>query len=267
MFLNSFFALPIRFGISILAIGEFLSGLFGGLIGTYVGLTAASSGVKNITKCWRIRTTDSVSINAAVGTNGLVQIQGHVQPVPSSNALMSPIQDEQCVAYKYKLKYQIEGTGDGYIDSGAEYQQFIISDGTGEILVDPTEDSLSLTTDTNTVAGRKEMLERVDVETIGLDASARTEDSGIIKNPVELTEGTISVGEQITVIGKAVTAPGRGAADAVMSPEAKHLTVMNDEPETTALRTGALGTVSLIFGLIFGILGLAILTSVLSNVV
>jgi hypothetical protein len=267
MFLSNVFAFPIWFAIPILAIGEFLPGLFGGAIATWLGLMVGKSGVKNIIRCWRIRTTDSVPIAAAVRTNGLVQIQGHVQPSPSSDALMSPIQNEQCVAYEYKLKHQIEGTGDGYIDSGTESNSFIVSDGTGKILVNPTADSLSLTTNTNTVAGRKEMLEQVDVETVDLDASARTEDSGIIKNPVELTEGTVSVGEQITVVGKAVTAPERGAADAVMSPKAKHLTVMNDEPENTALRTGALGTFSLIFGLIFGIFGLAILTSVLSNII
>lgn len=267
MFLSNVFGFPIRFGISILAIAEFLPGLFGGAIATWLGLIVGKSGVKNITRCWRIRTTDAVPIAAAVRTNGLVQIQGHVRPSPSSDALISPIRNEQCVAYRYKLKYQIEGTGDGHIDSGTECDSFIISDGTRDILVDPTEDSLSLTTNTNTVAGRKEMLERVDVETVDLDASDRTEDSGIINNPVELTEGTVSVGEQITVVGEAVTAPESGAADAVMSPEAKHLTVMNDEPENTALRTGALGAFSLIFGLIFGILGLAIVTSVLSNII
>ncbi|RLM88041.1 hypothetical protein [Haloarcula sp. Atlit-7R] len=155
----------------------------------------------------------------------------------------------------------MQGTGDPSIDAGIEYSPFIVSDETAGIYVDPTEESLSLDHEIDTVTGA-ELLERVDEARLDLEPSAHT-DSGLFNSPIELVEGTIGVGERIHVVGKARTAPEGGAvgADAIMTPEEGHLIVANDEPESAALRTGARGLFLLVLGIAFSGIGLVALVS------
>jgi len=84
-----------------------------------------------------------------------------------------------------------------------------------------------------------------------------------------VSEGTIGVGEKITVVGKATPVPAEAVTDAdavIMSGEA-HLTVMNDDSGNTALRKAGRGGFLLIFGLIFGFFTILIITPVVLEIV
>jgi hypothetical protein len=208
-------------------------------------------------------------MDEAVVADELVQVQGHVRPSQPSNTIRSPIRDEECVAYEYKINHQVQGTGDPSIDSGIESTPFIISDKTAEILVAPTADSLSLQQERNTVTGGAEMLERVAEGKLDLEPSAYTGNSGVITDRIELMEGTISIGEKITVVGKTNTTPESASvdADAVMTPGVDDLTVMNDDPGTTTLKTGARGLFLLITGLLLSSMGLTAFVTNISGLV
>jgi hypothetical protein len=269
-----------------------LSLLFGGIVGTAVGLIAMTNGVKDVNRWWKTFTTDSVSINEAIATDELVQIQGSVRVSSSQsdsllgNTLTSPIRNEKCVAYEYVINSQLNDNCT--IDSGGNSRPFILSDETAEIFVDPSRESLSLDTQTKTVTGGEEMLEQIEnTERVDVEPSAYTGDASSIPNPIELIEGTININETVTIVGKAtqvskeVTVDADGGVDmnsetitdvnvdtnAIMTPQEQHLTVMNDEPRTTALKTGARGLFILILGLPFGLIGIAALVTSLSRLI
>lgn len=271
-----------------------LSLLFGGIIGTAVGLIAMTNGIKDVNRWWKTFTTDSVSIDEAIAADELVQIQGSVRAFSSQldslpgNVLISPIRNEKCVAYEYVINSQLNDNCS--IDSGGNSRPFIVSDETAEIFVDPSRESLSLNTQTKTVTGGEEMLEQIEnTERVDVEPSAYTGDASSIPNPIELIEGTININETVTIVGKAtqaskeVTVDANGGVDmnsetitdvdvdvdvnAIMTPQEQHLTVMNDEPRTTALKTGARGLFILILGLPFGLIGIAAVVTSLSRLI
>lgn len=256
-------------GIFTIAVYGFLPGLVGGVIITVMGSAATISGMKDLRDWWRLLRTDAVPIDEAVTTSGVVQIRGEVRPPQPSDAVISPIHGDECIAYEYNITRQVQGTGDPSIDSGIECNPFIVADETAEIYVAPTEESLSLAKEITTVTGTEEMLERVDEERLDLGPSADAGKSGLTRDYIELIEGTISVGEEVTVVGNANPAPESGTVDtdAVMTPAADDLIVATDEPGTTALRTGARGFFLLILGFGAGIVGVSALLSNISDLV
>ncbi|GCF14386.1 hypothetical protein Harman_23210 [Haloarcula mannanilytica] len=249
----------VSLGVPILDVYGALPGVAGGVIATVLGVAATIRGVKSVRDSWRLLTIDSVPLREAVATDGLVRVHGTVRPPRPDDTLVSPIREEECVAYEYNIYHQVQGTGDPSIDAGIEYSPFIISDGTAEIYVNPSEESLSLKHETETVIG-EELLEQVDEARLDLEPSADT-DSGLFEDPTELVEGTLRVGETVSVVGNASTAPesGAGGADGVMTPVDGNLIVANDEPESAALRTGARGLFLLVLGLGFDVIGISAL--------
>lgn len=271
-----------------------LSLLFGGIVGTAVGLIAMTNGIKDVNRWWKTFTTDSVSIDEAIAADELVQIQGSVRVFSSQsdslpgNVLTSPIRNEKCVAYEYVINSQLNDNCS--IDSGGNSRPFIVSDETAEIFVDPSRESMSLNTQTKTVTGGEEMLEQIEnTERVDVEPSAYTGDASSIPNPIELIEGTININETVTIVGKAtqvskeVTVDANGGVDmnsetitdvdadadinAIMTPQEQHLTLMNGESRTTALKTGARGLSILILGLPFGLIGIAALVTSLSRLI
>lgn len=252
-----------------------ICGLFGGALGTGVGLYVAIGGIKGLNRSWRILTTDSVPIDKAITTDELVQVSGSVRPSKSSDTILSPIQSEECVAYTYEINSQLNDNCS--IDSGVDCRPFRISDGTTEILVDPTRESLSLETHKKTVTGGEEVSREIDEEKVNVDPSAEISDSGSIPNPIELIEGTIRIGEEIIIIGKASPTPtevaedtdigatGDADANAIVTPETGHLDLRNDVSETTAPKAGIQGALALIFGSTFTLIGAGVFLTTLSS--
>lgn len=252
-----------------MTVDGFLSRSLLGVVIVWIGVTAITSGIKSVKDWWGILTADPMSINEAIATDGLGRIQGRVRPTQSNGALVSPLRNEKCVAYEYTISKIVQDTGTSSIDSDIGYSPFVISDGTAEVLVDPDEDSLSLDTTADRPTSKQEIMEQTDDERLDLEPSAYTSGVGELIAPIELSEGTIGVGERITVVGKANSAPKEATtdADAVMTSKQDYLTVMDDDPRNTALKKAARGGFLLILGLLFGAFGTLVLITAISDAV
>lgn len=113
------------------------------------------------------------------------------------------------------------------------------------------------------------MRDHVDTERVDMDSSTDSEDSGAFGNPIELIEGTLTTGEEVTIVGKASEAAESVATDidanAAMTSDGEQLLVTNDEPENTALRTGARGAFLVTAGLVFDYLGIIIFSGIIGG--
>ncbi|MFD1632889.1 GIDE domain-containing protein (plasmid) [Haloplanus ruber] len=226
--------------------------LFGGIMAALAAREGIIIGVKNMKDFWEIVTTDTLAIDEATAAGELVQIRGRVRPTQPDNTFTSPILNEECVAYEYNIeKYGVNikkvlpSNDSEPVESGSKYSSFIISDGSGEVFVDPGKDNLSLNTTTETLSTKKEQTadKRIEVEPTSYKLAL-----GDSTKPVDLTEGTVSVGEEITVIGKTAPVPEETItdADAVMTPEEGNLRLMDGDPQNIAKTKARQGTFALI---------------------
>jgi hypothetical protein len=240
-----------------------------GIAVAWIGVAATRSGIRSVRDWWRILRADSMSVDEALAAGGPAQIRGRVRPTQPNGALVSPLRGEECVAYEYSISKIVQDAGDSSIDSNAEYDPFVVSDGTAEILVEPDEDSLSLDTRTRRPTSEREIAERTGDERLDVDPSAYASDGGGLTAPIELSEGTIGVGESVTVVGEASPVPEDAStdADAVVTAEDGHLTVTNDDPGDAALKKAARGGFLSVLGLLFGGVGALVLVSAVSDVV
>jgi hypothetical protein len=240
-----------------------------GIAVAWIGVAATTSGIRSVRDWWGILRADSMAIDEAIATDGLAQIRGRVRPTGPNGTLVSPLRDEECVAYEYSISKIVQDAGDSSIDSDVAYDPFVVSDGTAEILVEPDEASLALDTTTRRPTSEREIAERTGDERLDLESSASTSGGGELTAPIELSEGTIRVGESVTVVGRASPVPEDAStdADAVVTSEDGHLTVTDDDPGDTALRKAARGGFLSILGLLFGGFGALVLVTAVSDVV
>lgn len=239
-----------------------------GAVVIWLGLTAVRSGVESVREWRRSTAASAMSIDEAMTTGELARIRGRARPVRPNDVLASPISRSECVAYEYSVTRQVQGTGSPSIDSGAEQVPFVVSDGTAAVLVDPDADSLSLGTATERVTSQEELLERIDSDRIDLDSLGATWDSGRITKPIELREGTVGVGERVTVVGRAAS-PREGThadADAVMTAERGLLTLVSDDSGNVGLRQAARGAFLLLLGSLLSGYAVLVLASAVTEV-
>jgi hypothetical protein len=269
MFVGRFLAFISLSGEAVLTVDGFLPKLLAGTVAAWAALYATTSGVKAIRDWWGIVATDSMPIDEAIGAGELVQIQGRVRPAQPDDAFVSPILGDECVAYEYDIRKVVQDSGRTRIDSATKYKSFIISDGVTDILVDPDKESLSLNTTTKTPSTKKSIEQKLADDRLEVEPSVYTSVLGDTTKPIEVSEGTIGVGEKITVVGKATPVPAEAVtdADAVMMSEEAHLTVMNDDSGNTALRKAGRGGFLLLFGVILGAFAILILTPVVLEIV
>jgi hypothetical protein len=269
MFVGRFLAFMSLSGEAVLTVDGFLPKLLAGTVAAWAALYATTSGVKAIRDWWGIVASDSMPIDEAIGTSELVQIQGRVRPAKPDDAFVSPILGDECVAYEYEIRKVVQDSGRTQIDSATEYNSFIISDGVTDILVDPDKESLSLNTTTKTPSTKRSIEQKLADDRLEVDPSVYTSTLGDTTKPIEVSEGTIGVGEKITVVGKATPVPAEAVtdADAVMLSEDAHLTVMNDDSGNTALRKAGRGGFLLLFGIILAAFTILILTPIVFEIV
>lgn len=251
------------------AVDGFLARSLLGIAVAWIGVAATRSGIRSVTDWWGILRADSMAIDEAITAGGPAQIRGHVRPTGPNATLVSPLRGEECVAYEYSISKTVQDAGDSSIDSDVAYDSFVVSDGAAEILVEPDEDSLSLDTTTRRPTSEREIAERTDDERLDVDPSAYTSGGGELTAPIELSEGTIGVGESVTVVGKASPVPEDAStdADAVVTSEDGHLTVTNDDPGEAALRKAARGGFLSVLGVLFGGFGALVLVTTVSDMV
>ena len=247
--------------------------LLGGFLAAWAAKHSIIIGIREVKDCWRIVTTDRMAIDEAITANGLVQIQGRVHPTQPDDAVMSPILNKECVAYEYNIKkygsniiQAIQGNDSGPVDSGNEYRSFIISDGSGKISVDPNKESLLLDTTTETLSTKKE---QTDDSRLKVEPTSYRFALGETTKPVKLTEGTIEIGEKITIIGRPIPESEEAitGVDAVITPEEGHLTVIDDAARNVAKKKARQGALGLILGLGFSFFAIVILRIVILDIV
>jgi hypothetical protein len=256
-------------GEPILTIDGVLPRLLLGSVIAWIGVTAMTSGANSVTDWWMIVSTDSVSIAEAIAAGDMAQIRGRVRPLRPDDTLISPLRNKTCVAYAYTISTVVQDAGDSSIDSGSKHRPFLISDGTAEIRVGPDADSLSLDMTTNRLTSNEEIIAQTDDERIALEPAADLSGIGDSTNPIELREGTLAVGETVTVVGKPAPVPddARTDADAVMTATESHLTVMNDDSDNTALRSVARGVFLLVLGLVLTVFAILVVTPAIPDLI
>lgn len=268
MFIEYAHRLALLSGGSDLTGDGFLPNLLLGVVVAWIGWVAATSGFESVREWWTILRSESLSIDAALATGGLVQLQGRVRPLHPDATLTSPIRNRECVAYEYTISKVVQDSGESSLDADTAYRSFVLTDGTGEILVDPDEASLSLTTTTERTTKTEVIRERTADASVEFDPAAAIADDGTIPKPIEFREGTISPGEEVTVVGKAtpVSEEVPGDANAVMTAETDQLTVMTDPPGNTAMRNAARGVFLLVLGALFVLFAIGILRAALLDI-
>jgi hypothetical protein len=251
------------------AVDGFLARSLLGIAVAWIGVAATASGISSVRDWWGILRADSMSVDEAITAGGPAQIRGRVRPTGPNATLVSPLRGEECVAYEYSISKTVQDAGDSSIDADVAYDSFVVSDGTAEILVEPDEDSLAPDTTTRRPTSEREIAERTGDERLDVDPSAYASGGGGLTAPLELSEGTIGVGERVTVVGRASPVPEEAStdADAVVTAEGDHLTVTNDDPGDTALREAARGGFLSVLGLLLGGVGALVLVSAVSDVV
>lgn len=231
--------------------------LFGGIMAALAARTAIHIGIEEVKLLWKIVRTETLAVDQATATDELVQIQGCVQPTQPDDTFTSPILDNECVVYEYRvdryglrIRKSLQNTGSEPVESGSAYTSFVLSDGNGDIVIDPNADSLVLQTTTETLSTKAEQTadERVEFEPTAYRLAL-----GESTQPVDLTERTINVGERVTIIGRTTTVADQTTTggDAVITPEESGLTVMDDDPRNVAKTKARRGVFALICAPVF----------------
>lgn len=218
-----------------------MSEIIGGVVFTVFGLIGVYFGYKYLSRWYFISSTDSVSIRDSVVTDNVVSISGSATPV-QDELLVSPITDEECLAYEYHVKQRKSGGKNMMLDTGSDSQAFIIDDGTAKAYI--SADEVDIT---------KERI--MDVNENELQESVITKPS--LTGGRGYEEGTIKPGEEVFVVGSTNSTNEYDADTEVVDTGGRFL-VSNVSREKTA-RKSLLYSVVLLIGIVLLAIGLSII--------
>lgn len=229
------------FDSTIVGIGGIGSEPFVGmLVFVGLGLMGIVVGVSKLKKLRKFSTADEMSIRDAGVSDGVVSVSGTVSPV--DEPLPSPLQDMECVAYNYEID---RGAGEdrNIVDTGKDVVPFTIDDGTGVAAIDPGDDEVEI---------QRELIHDVALENL---ADFVTIDRSL-QGARTYKEGNITVGDDVTVVGKTTSGSNVDDADIDIGMDDGELVVSSvgvDETVTRLSRQGVLftsiGAVSVIVGM------------------
>lgn len=120
--------------------------LIAGGVFSVLGVLAFVVGAVTLRKWWQIKSTSRSSIRDAAVADGIVEIEGTVQPA-AEPPLESPLTERECVAFEYDIRRATDGDSKTPVDNGTQQQSFVIDDGTATAYVDPEDGELSLSLD------------------------------------------------------------------------------------------------------------------------
>lgn len=218
-----------------------MSELIGGLVFIVLGLIGTYLGYKYVSRWYVISRTDPISIRDSVVTDEVVSISGSANPV-QDELLVSPITDEECLAYEYNVKQRKSGGKNKMLDTGSDSQAFIIDDGTAKAYI--SADEVDIT---------KERI--TDVNENELQESVITKPS--LTGGRVYEEGTIKPGEEVFVVGS-TTSTNKYDADTEVVDTGGRFLVSNVSREKTA-RKSLLYSISLLIGIGLLAIGLSII--------
>lgn len=160
-------------------------------------------GVRDVWRALRYRYRRPTPINGLDDRSGRVTVSGVARP--ADDVLDAPLSGRECLAYAWRTaEFRTMRSLDGSIDnwgqrgrSGRDAVPFVVEDGTGSVLVDPTDAELRL--------AEEWVRDPVDVPTHRDDPSYRdlVEDLlGIRTHSVRYYESRLDEGETVTVRGR-----------------------------------------------------------------
>lgn len=177
--------------LAILLLGVQMKSVLGWQISlTLVGLTSFWAWHANLKRYRTVADTPTSRIASA--PQGYIELVGRGQQPPGAN-LVSPITGLPCLWYRYRIERQHDNRWE-HVESGVSYDTFGLSDGSGQLLVDPDGAEI--------ITSRKQV-----------------SNSGGYRK----TEWTLIEGETLYVIGEHITL---GGPNAVLDKKADRATLL-----------------------------------------
>lgn len=208
------------------------------------GVFSTYSGYSKLAIWKQLYSRDKLSIQEGIETNDIVQIRGEVKPT-DSGTLTAPFSNDECVAYEYDVKRRTQGEMRD-LDDGLEYVPFIIDDGTATAYVSPTKSDFSI-----------DLGERVDVSRD--DVPSEVHDNRSLNGKRTAREGTITVGEEATVIGSLTQHNKNTNMSAEITTDDGERIISNEPPTAASTPLLKKGVPMVFIGVLISLIGVAII--------
>jgi len=178
---------------------------------------------------------------------GTVELEGSAKSVDEKSVLKAPFSGEGCVLYEYKIEeYEHDDDGSNWetIETGREYQEFYLNDGTGKVLVNPDGADVRLPEDGQYRADSMGELPEPAQDFLKSRASVGVQSGGWFSQDRRYTERYIAPDDHVYVFGKALpkgdSVGGRGSAtnpeNAVINEDrTTPMFLISDRPEDEVL--------------------------------
>lgn len=214
--------------------------LIGLSVFTLLGTVAVVVGVSKLRNWKQITGTDRETIRDASVMDGVVEIEGTVEPV-TEDVLQAPMSGRDSVVFEYELRRK-KGSGvPTIVDEGEETQPFMIDDGTATAYVDSDRGELSLSHESISDATLGELPEYIFT-------------NPTLSGARHFREGRIEPGDTAYVIGSTVASPN-GEADTEMTNDTGSLLISNQSADATATRLFRRGALIFSIGVVITIVG------------
>lgn len=204
-----------------------------------------------------IKNSDEITIAEATDRTDTVQLTGQAREYEET--VQSPIEGTDCVSYEYDISKSANETADPRhdykwktVDEATNTVDFILEDYSGTAHIQTADAELSLTHET-----RHTVTEPAAIPTtVASDTPSFSPTRFDFTHRLRFTEGTISAGDRIFVIGK-FTAEGVENGDTIETVPGEKLYISDEDTdgELKRLRTPAVTT--FVFGSVFLLFALA----------
>jgi hypothetical protein len=210
-----------------------------------VGSYFCYAGGRRLATVYHILRNDPLPVQALHGHRGPVEIVGRADE-GDDGTVEAPFTGSHCLAYTYEVEeLRSRGKGQSWetLDDGMAGVDFVVDDGTGRVLVDPSGADISLESHSVTVPPGTELPERLArfvAANENVDAQDRVIDLKVtqleVGNKQRFTERRLDVGETVYVYGQATRGPsvewGSNLVDALVGDgDATPVFVISDTDE------------------------------------
>lgn len=229
-------------------------------------------GARELRPAYHVFRNDPIPIRDLHGRSGPVEIEGRAEPDEDADTVTAPFTGTECLAYEYEAE-ELRSTGKSSswhtLDSGMGGVDFLVSDDTGSVRVNPNGADLRLAETTERVSPGEELpahLEAYVAATEDVEKQDATVNLVVTElhlgNEQRFTERRLDVGESVYVYGQCRRGPatewGSNLVDAVVADgrRAPVFVVSDTDERGTAwlyVRGGFLRTVVGLLALAFGI--------------
>ena len=208
------------------------------------------TGGRRLRTVFHILRNDPLPVRDLHGHRGPVEIEGRAV-AGDDGTVEAPFTGSRCLAYTYEVEeLRSSGKSESWetLDTGMGGVDFVVDDGTGRVVVDPTGADIHLESHSVTVPPHTELPERLAryvADTDEVDAQDRVFDLKVtqlkIGNERRFTERRLDVGETVYVYGHGAARRSSGGATSSMrsSPTARRRRCSSSRTRTNGVPRGA----------------------------